>query len=154
MPINGQLKANEPCKEKEVVKDREVSQTAALLFLVFRRGQMVVIAHTYTLPNGPRQMGSGLRLSHAGSVRRRHARGCYCRAEAADSVLRTMSENGEVAVLVVEGTELVQEVGCNDSVTFLRRSLRPRPLSEACLAQRRLSPLLLSAPASFSCGQD
>jgi len=25
--------------------------------------------------------------------------------------LRTMSENGEVAVLVVEGTQLVQEVG-------------------------------------------
>jgi len=39
---------------------------------------------------------------------------------AADGVLRTMSENGEVAVLVVEGTQLVQEVGYVSAVCFFK----------------------------------
>ena len=40
-----------------------------------------------------------------------HRKGRCCCAAAADSVFRTMSDNGEVSVLVVDGTQLVQEVG-------------------------------------------
>jgi len=80
---------------------------------------MHVRLHTCISPSGARQSLGGLRLSHAASARRRHARGHRCKAVAADSVLRTMSENGEVAVLVVEGTQLVQEVGDISMVSLL-----------------------------------
>ena len=81
---------------------------------------MFVRSHTCISPSGTRQTLGSLRLSHAASARRRHARGHCCKAVAADGVLRTMSENGEVAVLVVEGTQLVQEVGYVSAVCFFK----------------------------------
>ena len=103
-----------------------------------RGKQMFVQPHTCTLPGGPRQALGGLRRTHAASARTRHTRGHCCRAVAADTVLRTMSENGEVAVLVVEGTQLVQEVGHVSTVCSFKSTARVLGLSYACL---RLCPL-------------
>ena len=70
--------------------------------------------HSFSVHGAAQRTRCSTQLARAARLPHRpwqHRRGLRCCTAAADSVFRTMSENGEVAVLVVDGTQLVQEVG-------------------------------------------
>ena len=74
----------------------------------------VMHAITFSMHSVPQRTRCGVQLRHTARLWHKpglHRRGLRCCAAAADSVYRTMSDNGEVSVLVVAGTQLVQEVG-------------------------------------------